>query len=280
MEISKTLTLPAPAKLNLFLHITGQREDGYHLLQTVFQFLDYSDEIKLTLSSSGEIRRLSDHPLIPENDDLTVKAARLLQQYTDTDFGVDISVKKRLPMGGGLGGGSSDAATVLLGCNKIWNTGLSRGELTNLGLQLGADVPVFVQGFAAWAEGVGEELTPIDPDEKWYVVVNPEVHISTVEIFLEEGLTRDCLPITIAHFLQGHGTNVLEAVVRKISPEVDDALNWLSGFSPARLTGSGSCIFSAVENQQMAEEILTKLPGKWNGFVAKGVNISPIECFL
>lgn len=280
MEIGKTLTLPAPAKLNLFLHITGQREDGYHLLQTVFQFLDYSDEIQLTSSRSGEIRRLSDHPLIPENDDLTVKAARLLQDYTDTDFGVDIRVKKRLPMGGGLGGGSSDAATILLGCNKIWNCGLSRGELAILGLELGADVPVFVKGFSAWAEGVGENLTPVELDEKWYIVVHPKVHISTAKIFREEGLTRDSLPITIAHFLQGHGTNALEPVVRKISPEVDDALNWLSGFSPARLTGSGSCVFSAVENQQMAEEILTKLPDKWNGFVAKGVNISPVECFL
>ncbi len=280
MEVGKTLTLPAPAKLNLFLHITGQREDGYHLLQTVFQFLDYSDEIQLTLSSSGEIRRLSDHPLIAESDDLTVKAACLLQHYTDTDFGVDIRVNKRLPMGGGLGGGSSNAATVLLGCNKIWKAGLSRDELANLGLKLGADVPVFIRCFSAWAEGVGEELIPINLDEKWYIVVHPEVHISTVEIFREEGLTRDCLPITIAHFLQGHGTNVLEAVVRKISPEVDDALHWLSSFSPARLTGSGSCIFSAVENQQMAEEILTKLPSKWSGFVAKGVNVSPIECFL
>ena len=280
MEIGDTLILPAPAKLNLFLHITGQREDGYHLLQTVFQFLEYFDEIQLTLTRLGVIRRLSDHPLIPENDDLTVKAAHLLQQHTDTNLGIDISIKKNLPMGGGLGGGSSDAATVLLGCNKLWDTRLSRDELADLGLQLGADIPVFVKGFAAWAEGVGEDLTPIEPEEKWYIVVSPKVHISTVEIFREEGLTRDCLPITIAHFLQGHGTNVLEPVVRNISPEIDEALNWLSSFSPARLTGSGSCIFSAVDSQQIAENILTKLPNKWNGFVAKGVNVSPVESFL
>lgn len=183
-------------------------------------------------------------------------------------------------MGGGLGGGSSDAATVLLGCNKLWNTQLTRDELVDLGLQLGADVPVFVRGFAAWAEGVGEDLTPIEPEEKWYIVVSPKVHISTAEIFREEGLTRDCVPITIAHFLQGHGTNVLEPVVRSISFEVDEALNWLSNISPARLTGSGSCIFSAVDSQQRAEEILTQLPGKWNGFVAKGVNTSPLEQYL
>jgi len=283
MGLSSSLVLPAPAKLNLFLHITGQREDGYHLLQTVFQFLDYSDEIHLTINESGGIRRVSVDPVmatIPEADDLTMRAARLLQQKTATTLGIDISVDKVLPMGGGLGGGSSDAATVLLGCNQLWNCGLSRDELAEIGLQLGADVPVFVKGFAAWAEGVGERLTPIEPVESWYVVVQPNVSISTVEVFRQEGLTRDCQPLTIAHFLQGHGVNVLESEVRKLSPEVDEALNWLSTYSPARLTGSGSCIFSAVSDKQTAKNILKKLPKKWKGFVAKGKNISPLESFL
>jgi 4-diphosphocytidyl-2-C-methyl-D-erythritol kinase len=280
MEVVSSLVLPAPAKLNLMLHITGQRSDGYHLLQTAFQFLDYSDEVTLTINNSCEIRRISDHPLIPEDDDLSVRAARLLQQEANVPLGIDISVSKYLPMGGGLGGGSSDAATVLLGCNKLWNSGLTRHQLAKIGLQLGADVPVFVHGFAAWAEGVGEQLTPIEPAESWYIVVHPKVHVSTAEIFRKEGLTRDCLPITIAAFLQGQGCNVLEPEVKKVSPEVAEALDWLSNYSPARLTGSGSCIFSAVDNKQMAEEILMKLPEKWKGFVAKGVNISPIESFL
>ncbi|MEE9351437.1 MAG: 4-(cytidine 5'-diphospho)-2-C-methyl-D-erythritol kinase [Thiotrichaceae bacterium] len=280
---NQSLILPAPAKLNLFLHITGQREDGYHLLQTVFQFLDYSDEISLTLNNTGKISRILSHPLmsnISEDDDLTIKAARLLQQETGSAKGVDVGVDKILPMGGGLGGGSSDAATVLLGCNQLWKCGLSRNELAEMGLQLGADVPVFIHGFSAWAEGVGEQLTPIEPSEDWYVVIRPNVSISTVEIFRQEGLTRDCQPLTIAHFLQGHGINVLESEVRKLSPEVDEALNWLSSYSPARLTGSGSCIFSAVSDKQAAEKILAKLPKKWKGFVAKGMNVSPVESFL
>ncbi len=279
----KQLILPAPAKLNLFLHITGQREDGYHLLQTVFQFLDYSDEITLTVNDTSKISRTLSHPLmsnIPEDDDLTIKAARLLQQKAGSAKGIDINVDKILPMGGGLGGGSSDAATVLLGCNLLWKCGLSRDELAKIGLQLGADIPVFVHGFAAWAEGVGEQLTPIEPSEDWYVVIRPNVSISTVDIFRQEGLTRDCQPLTIAHFLQGHGINVLESEVRKLSPEVDEALNWLSSYSPARLTGSGSCIFSAVSDKQTAEKILAKLPTKWKGFVAKGMNVSPVESFL
>ncbi len=280
---NKSLILPAPAKLNLFLHITGQRKDGYHLLQTVFQFLDYSDQIHLSLNDTGEIRRVVADTLmqsIPESEDLTLRAAALLQQKTGVKQGIDISVNKILPMGGGLGGGSSDAATVLLGCNQLWNCGLSRDELAEIGLQLGADVPVFVRGFSAWAEGVGEQLTPIEPVESWYIVVRPNDSISTVEIFRQEGLTRDCQPITIAHFLAGHGINVLESEVRKLSPEVDEALNWLSAYSPARLTGSGSCIFSAVSDKQTAENILNKLPEKWKGFIAKGRNISPLESFL
>lgn len=274
------LSLPAPAKLNLFLHITGQRDDGYHLLQTVFQFLDYADQIDLSVNASGAVRRLSHHPAVPEEEDLTVKAARLLQQATGTELGVDITIDKVLPMGGGLGGGSSDAATVLHGCNKLWGCGFDRHALAKLGLQLGADIPIFIHGFAAWAEGIGEQLTPVEPAEYWYVVVHPGVSVATAEIFSKEGLTRDCEPIKIADFLQGHGINVLESEVKKISPEVVKALEWLSKYSPARMTGSGSCIFSAFDSKQDAEQILNKLPGEWKGFIAKGRNISPLESFL
>ena len=278
--MNSKLVLPAPAKLNLFLHITGQREDGYHLLQTVFQFLDYGDRISLSLNRQGKIRRISQHPEVAEQDDLVVRAAHLLRKQTGTKLGVDIFVEKHLPMGGGLGGGSSDAATVLRGCNKLWQCGLSRDELAKTGLQLGADVPVFIQGFAAWAEGVGEQLTPVQPAEKWYLVIQPDVSISTAKIFRQEGLTRDCLPITIPDFLQGHGTNVLESVAVRLYPQVAKALDWLSAYAPARMTGSGSCIFAGVDSQQVAEEILVKLPEPWEGFVAKGVNVSPLEAFL
>lgn len=274
------LVLPAPAKLNLFLHITGRRADGYHELQTVFQFLDYADEIALTLNTEGKIRRISQHAGIPEQDDLTVRAARLLQKKTGTALGVDIHIKKKLPMGGGLGGGSSDAATVLHGCNRLWECGLSRQELAETGLQLGADVPVFIHGFAAWAEGVGEQLIAVKPPECWYLVVQPKVSISTAEIFSQEGLTRDCVPITIADFLQGRGTNVLESEAVRLYPDVAKALDWLSEFAPARMTGSGSCIFASVKSQQVAESILAKLPEQWDGFVARGVNVSPLEAFL
>ncbi len=274
------LKLPAPAKLNLFLHIIGRREDGYHLLQTVFQFLDYSDDLELRLNTSGAIRRLSQHPGISEREDLSIRAARLLQNKTGVSAGVDLILNKVLPMGSGLGGGSSDAATVLHGCNILWECGLSRDELATLGLQLGADVPVFIHGFSSWAEGVGERLTPVQPVESWYLVVRPDVSISTAKIFRQEGLTRDCLPITIADFLQGHGTNVLESEVKRLYPEVAEALDWLSDYAPARLTGSGSCIFAAVEKQQVAESILSELPDKWEGFVARGVNVSPLEAFL
>lgn len=278
--MSVTLTLPAPAKLNLFLHITGQREDGYHELQTVFQFLDYSDEITLTLTEGGEVRRLSSHPLVLEQDDLTVRAAKLLQQYSGTRWGVDLSIIKRLPMGGGLGGGSSDAATVLLGCNKLWSLGLSRSVLAEIGLQLGADIPIFISGHAAWAEGIGEQLSLIKPEEKWYVIIHPNVSISTVEIFRQKGLTRDCEPITMAAFLAGEGTNVLEPVVRKLSSEVDRAIKWLSVYSPARMTGSGSCVFAAFDDRGSAQEVFALVPEVWESFIAKGVNHSPIETFL
>ena len=274
------MKLLAPAKLNLFLHITGRRDDGYHLLQTVFQFLDYSDEIELSMREDGEIKRLSGLEAVSAEDDLVVKAAFLLKQYTQTTLGVDISVNKKLPVGGGLGGGSSDAATVLVGLNQLWSCHLSIDQLADLGLKLGADVPVFVHGKAAWAEGVGEQLEPIDLPEDWFVVVHPNVFVSTAEIFSDKGLTRDCEPFKIARFLEGHGSNVFEPVVRKKHQEVAKALDWLSSYSPARLTGSGSCIFAKFPNKNVAQSVLNELPSRWFGFVAKGLNKSPLYTSL
>ena len=287
------LRLPAPAKLNLFLHITGRRADGYHLLQTVFQILDYSDEITLDRTSDGNIKRIKGLEHVPEESDLCVRAARLLKKKTqsncDANYGVNISIDKRLPIGGGIGGGSSDAATVLHGLNELWECGLTVAELAVLGLQLGADVPLFVEGHSAWAEGVGEVLTPMVLAERWYLVVHPQIFVSTAEIFADKSLTRDSETITIARFLESNTNdteldakldskleNVFEKVVRKKHPEIDQAINWLSQFSTSRLTGTGSCIFAAFDEKKLAQQVLDKLPEQWHGFVAKGVNQSPL----
>lgn len=267
---------PAPAKINLFLHITGRRENGYHELQTLFQFLDYGDELAFSVRDDGEIRRLTDIPAVPEAQDLVVRAAKLLQQQSGCPQGVDISIDKKLPMGGGLGGGSSDAATTLVAMNYIWGLHLPMDELGSLGLQLGADVPVFVHGWAAWAEGVGEKLTPVEPEEPWYVVVTPGVQVSTAEIFNDFELTRDCASIKMRDFLEGRSENVCEPVVSKHYPEVGKALEWLSQFSPARMTGTGACIFAGFTTEEAAQGVLKKLPSDWQGFVAKGMNSSPL----
>jgi 4-diphosphocytidyl-2-C-methyl-D-erythritol kinase len=274
------MKLPAPAKLNLFLHITGQRDDGYHLLQTVFQFLDYSDEIELNLRHDGQIKRLAGLESVKAEDDLVIRAANLLKDHTHTVYGADISVDKKLPVGGGLGGGSSDAATTLVGLNTLWNCHLSCHQLANLGLQLGADVPVFVKGSAAWAEGIGEVLTPLSLPETWFVVIHPNVFVSTAEIFSDQALTRDCEPCKIARFLEGQVSNVFEPVVRNKHQEVAQALDWLSTYSAARLTGSGSCIFAKFANKTVAKTVLNELPSRWFGFVAKGLNKSPLYTSL
>lgn len=273
----QTLTLPAPAKLNLFLHITGRRADGYHLLQTLFVFLDFADVITLTLRADGKVCRPSGAADVPEDSDLTVRAARLLQQATGCRWGADIHVQKQIPMGGGLGGGSSDAATVLQGLNRLWQCGLGDDRLAELGLRLGADVPVFVRGHAAWAEGVGEQLVPVAMPDTWYVVIHPGVHVPTAELFSAPDLTRDCPPITLAAFHDGAGSNVFQSVVEKRYPDVSEALRWLSEYSAARLTGSGSCIFAAVSSRSAGESILQGLPEKWFGFVARSVSISPLQ---
>lgn len=267
---------PAPAKINLFLHITGRRKDGYHLLQTVFQFLDIGDRLAFYLRNDSKIRRLNALPGVDFDQDLVVRAARLIQEQAAVRRGVDIRLDKRLPLGGGLGGGSSDAATTLVALNQLWRTGLSAAQLRQLGLQLGADVPIFVHGRAAWAEGVGETLTDVDLETPWYVVVTPDCQVATAEIFTRPELKRDCQPITISGFLSGQGGNVCEAVVRQRYPAVAEALDWLSGFGSARMSGTGASVFVALTERRQADAVLRQLPDGWRGFVAKGINRSPL----
>jgi len=277
------VNLPAPAKLNLFIHITGQRDDGYHLLQTVFQFLDYSDEIQLIVRDDGKIGRLKDNDKIPLESDLCIRAANQLQSQCGVKYGVDIHLTKKLPIGGGIGGGSSDAATVLHGLNLLWELGLSTEELAEIGLQLGADVPVFIHGFAAWAEGVGDILSPIELAEKWFIVIQPDISVSTAEIFADQALTRDSEALTITRFQKSSGyknfLNVFEPIVIKKYPQIAKAIDWLSTFSAARLTGTGSCIFASFESENEARQVmkaLNKTTNKWQGFIAKGLNQSPL----
>ncbi len=271
---------PAPAKLNLFLHVTGRRDDGYHLLQTAFQFLDFGDELMFELGSDGRIQRESAVPGVDQDSDLCVRAARLLQSHTGCHQGVRIRIRKNIPIGGGLGGGSSDGATTLMALNQLWGLDLPEQELAKLGLSLGADVPVFIGGHAAWAEGVGEQLDSIDPPENWYLILAPPVSISTAEIFQASELTRNSPPITIRDFHEGRGRNDLEPVVRKRFPEVDRAMNWLAEFASPRMTGTGACVFIPVASRQAGLQILDKQPPAQTGFVAQGVNTHPIVSIL
>lgn len=275
-----TESWPAPAKINLFLHITGQRDDGYHLLQTAFQFLDHGDSLTFTTRNDGKITRQTDIPGIPAEDDLIVRAARSLQIFSQTTLGVDIQIDKQLPMGGGLGGGSSDAATTLVALNQLWELNLNVDQLAEIGLALGADVPVFVHGHAAWAEGVGEKLTPLKLPEPWFLVLIPPCHVPTSKIFLDSDLTRDSQTIKIPAFLAGHGENVCEPIVRKHFPEVDKALKWLDNFAQARMSGTGACVFAPFETKEKAEQVMAQLPNEWQGFVAKGLNQSPLMARL
>ena len=267
---------PAPAKLNLLLHVLGRRDDGYHELQTVFQFLTASDWLYFDVHQHSGIELVGGPAGVPANADLCVRAATLLQQATSSQSGVTIYNDKRLPVGGGLGGGSSDAATTLLVLNRLWGLGLPPDELARLGLSLGADVPVFVHGRAAWAEGVGERLTPVTPPEAWYFVLIPPVSVSTAAIFSDPGLTRDTPRTKIPDLLSGVGHNDCEAVVCHRYREVAAALDWLNGFSPARLTGTGACVFAAFDSQADAQAVATQLPASWSGLVARGTNRSPL----
>ncbi|MCG5516655.1 MULTISPECIES: 4-(cytidine 5'-diphospho)-2-C-methyl-D-erythritol kinase [unclassified Ectothiorhodospira] len=269
---------PAPAKLNLFLHITGRRPDGYHALQTVFQFLSHGDVLDFEPLPGNEVRPAHALEDVAPEDDLTVRAARRLKQATGYGDGTLIRVRKVLPMGGGLGGGSSDAATTLVALNHLWGTGLSLEDLAELGLTLGADVPIFVHGRAAWAEGVGECFEPIDLPESWYLVIHPGVHVSTGAVFGDPGLTRNCELITIADFTAGRAGNVCEPIVCKHYPAVAEALVWLEqqGVQP-RMTGTGSCVFAAFAEEDAARDALGRLPAAWQGFVAQGHNRSALQ---
>lgn len=271
---------PAPAKINLFLHVVGRRADGYHLLQTVFRFLDFGDFLEITPRQDGEIRLLKPLAGVSEIKDLCWRAARLLQQYTGCQLGADISLEKRLPMGGGLGGGSSDAATVLLALNRLWGANLPREALQALGLKLGADVPVFVFGRSAFAEGIGEILTPWTPSPASYVVLMPPVHVSTPAIFGHPGLTRNTQSIKISGLFDGLGQNDLEPMVCALHPEVAEYLMWLRDQSgdrvSARMTGSGACVFVGFSSREQADRVFAMRPGHMNGFVADGVDRHPL----
>ncbi|MCC4863165.1 4-(cytidine 5'-diphospho)-2-C-methyl-D-erythritol kinase [Vibrio splendidus] len=269
---------PSPAKLNLFLYITGRRDNGYHELQTLFQFVEFGDE--LTVTANRETSSITITPEIPGvalEDNLIWKAATALQQYTSTSFGADIELKKVLPMGGGIGGGSSNAATVLVALNYLWQLNLSDDQLAEIGLQLGADVPVFVRGHAAFAEGVGEQLQPANPDEKWYLVVKPQVSIATVDIFTHSELTRNTPKRALATLLEQEYVNDCEKIVRMLYPEVDKQLSWLLQYAPSRLTGTGSCVFAEFSSKKEAESVLEQLPDTVSAFVARGRNISPLK---
>ncbi|MEY1661385.1 4-(cytidine 5'-diphospho)-2-C-methyl-D-erythritol kinase [Isoalcanivorax beigongshangi] len=278
-----TLTLPAPAKLNLFLHINGRRDDGYHLLQTLFVLLEHGDTLHLQPANDLQVHC----PGLPGamTDNLVYRAAKLLQAHTGTRQGAHIYVTKRLPAGGGLGGGSSDAATALLGLNRLWELGLSLDTLAQLGLELGADVPVFVRGHSAFAEGVGEQLTSVDVPEQWYLVVFPGVFVSTQEIFCDRELTRNTPPITVQAVLgaapETQLGNDCEPVARRLFAEVDEALGWLERHvGTGRMTGTGACVYATVANWQKGAKLLAHLPPRWSGFVARSCNTSPLHRVL
>ncbi|CAM3510508.1 4-(cytidine 5'-diphospho)-2-C-methyl-D-erythritol kinase [Salmonella enterica subsp. arizonae] len=274
---------PSPAKLNLFLYITGQRADGYHTLQTLFQFLDYGDTLHIEPRRDGEIHLLTPVNGVENEDNLIVRAARELMKAAlesgrlPAGSGADISIEKRLPMGGGLGGGSSNAATVLVALNHLWQCGLSVDELAKLGLTLGADVPVFVRGHAAFAEGVGEILTPVNPPEKWYLVAHPGVIIPTPVIFKDPQLPRNTPKRSIDTLLKCEFSNDCEVIARKRFREVDAALSWLLEYAPSRLTGTGACVFAEFDTEPCARQVLEQAPEWLNAFVAKGVNLSPLH---
>jgi 4-diphosphocytidyl-2-C-methyl-D-erythritol kinase len=283
-----TLTCTAPAKLNLFLHVVGRRDDGYHLLQTLFRFIDLNDTLHFTLRDDGDVRRLNVLQGVPPEQDLCVRAARLLQQETGCLLGVDIEVEKRIPMGGGLGGGSSDAATTLLALNKLWQLGLSRERLMALGLTLGADVPVFVFGDNAFAEGVGERLQAYALPEAWYVVLCPPVHVPTAKIFTHSELTRNTISMTMRALPKGLDYragrqaglgNDLQAVACKLYPEVAEYLAWLAQFAPALMTGSGACVFAEFATEAEAKAVLQQLPPDMRGYVAHGLQQHPLREF-
>ena len=279
MYVSKAW--PAPAKLNLFLHVNGRRADGYHELQTLFQFIDRCDWLDFSVTQDSEcILHSAMNKVVADNDNLILRAAKSLQTATGTRYGAQIWLDKQLPMGGGLGGGSSDAATTLVALNALWKTGLSVDELCNIGLKLGADVPVFIRGFAAFAEGVGEQLMPVSPIEKAYLVIVPNVHVSTAEVFQDPLLPRDTAKLSVDTLLSNPWHNDCEKLVIEKYPQVAKALGWLVEYAPSRMTGTGACVFGEFDTEQQALDVLAKLPTDMQGFVAKGKNRSPLALRL
>ena len=279
---------PAPAKLNLFLHVIGRCQDGYHELQTLFQLIDLCDSIGLRIRQDGVIQRLAGPSDVPAEKDLAIRAARALQAHTGVGLGADVQVRKSIPAGGGLGGGSSDAATVLLALDRLWGTGLPSDVLAQIGLRLGADVPLFVGGASAWGEGRGERLQPMSLTARWFLIVHPGCAISTAEIFQAPELTRNSPLITIRAFAAGQTTsNVCEPVARNRYPEVGAALDWLEAHigasdtgRQARMTGTGACVFASFERAEDAERVAARVPDRWSSFVARGLDRSPLQAML
>ena len=283
---AETLNWPAPAKLNLMLHITARRSDGYHELQTVFQFIDVCDELRFQSNTSGRVRRLQGPAAINPDHDLVVRSAKLLQQLSGTGLGVDIEVDKRIPVGAGLGGGSSDAATTLHALNRLWQLDLGVEQLADIGVKLGADVPVFVHGFAAFAEGIGERLQAITVDESWYLLITPQLHVSTAEIFSDPELTRDCPALKICDLSAAAWDNVCVDVVTSRYPEVDKVLKLLGIYAEAKMSGTGASVFAAFSSEQEAAQVLTQLKtsadwsDNWQVFICRGRNQSPLFEFI
>jgi 4-diphosphocytidyl-2-C-methyl-D-erythritol kinase len=279
---------PAPAKLNLFLHVVGRRADGYHLLQSVFTLIDRCDNVRLQVREDGAVRRLNDLPGVPSEEDLAVRAALLLKEASGTAMGVDIEVDKRIPMGGGLGGGSSDAATVLLALDRLWGTGFGPDVLAELGAALGADIPFFLKGTSAWVEGIGERLTPLEVPRRWYLVLTPPVAVPTGSVFAAPELTRDTEALKMEDFSAQSPDgltfatadgfrNDLEAVVIRRFPVVREHLEWLRKHADARMTGSGACVFAAFASREAAQQVLDRLPRSMDGFIAQGLTQHPLR---
>ncbi|MCD9210134.1 4-(cytidine 5'-diphospho)-2-C-methyl-D-erythritol kinase [Vibrio cholerae] len=275
--IHGTTVWPSPAKLNLFLYITGRRANGYHDLQTLFQFLDHGDELTITANNSGNITLSPALADVALEDNLIYKAAMALKNSAQSPLGADIQLHKVLPMGGGIGGGSSNAATTLVALNYLWQTGLSDDQLAEIGLALGADVPVFTRGFAAFAEGVGEELSAVELEEKWYLVIRPAVSIATKDIFTHPQLVRNTPKRDLASLLATPYENDCEKIVRSLYPEVDKQLSWLLQYAPSRLTGTGSCVFAEFSSRKDAQAVFAQLSDNVLAFVAQGRNVSPLR---
>ncbi|RLA46703.1 MAG: 4-(cytidine 5'-diphospho)-2-C-methyl-D-erythritol kinase [Gammaproteobacteria bacterium] len=272
------LQLPAPAKLNLFLHVIGRRADGYHDIQTLFQLLDYSDELTFEARADKTITVTTYNEQFDPQTNLVTLAAQQLQRQSSCQQGANISLLKRLPLGGGLGGGSSDAATTLIGLNKLWKLGYNRDDLAKIGVKLGADVPIFVYGHTAWADGIGDVLSAVKMPDLWYLVLAPNCQVSTAAIFNDEELTRNAPPITIRAFREHGADNSCQIVVEKRYPEVKAVRLWLSKYAAAQMTGTGSCVFASFTDQAQAAAVLAEKPEQWRGFIARGVNKSPAYC--